>query len=66
MPRTYKTSGYKHRQYEDIARILGVNWTDDLRGVYSAFVALFEQDNDRFDRDRFDNAIRSYIGVDLD
>ncbi len=55
MPRTYKTTGYKHRQYEDIARILGGAKT--WRLVYDEFVRLFAADNPRFDAERFRRAV---------
>ena len=54
--REYKTSGYQHRHYEDIARILGSTEADDA--VTAAFLRLFTRDNSRFDSRRFLAAVQ--------
>lgn len=74
--RAYTTTGYKRRQYEDVARIIGTRMyhatttIDDeqnraatfreLAAIQNAFEALFAADNDRFDTKRFDAAVADY------
>ena len=64
MPHTYKTSGYKARQYEDIARLLGqtkrVNPCAALEDLHTDFVSMFRADNDRFDVHRFDSRVEEW------
>jgi hypothetical protein len=56
--RTYKSVGYKKRQYEDFARIIGK--CESLAGLVAQIENLFAEDNPRFDRERFNDRIREY------
>ncbi len=70
--REYKTTGYKRRHYEDVARILGArkNLAANLNThasreahideVAADFIALFLDDNPRFDPARFKARIAEY------
>ena len=70
MPRNYKTSGYKARQYEDIARLLGqakrilpamaLNALEALNALHHEFAVMFARDNDRFDTHRFDSRVEEW------
>lgn len=66
---TYRSIGYKRRQYEDIARLLGLTWLvfdgDPkvklvMENLTNQFAVLFTNDNGRFDRARFERAVEDW------
>ena len=58
MSRVYKSTGYKRRHYEDLARILGE--ARNVDDVTSGLLVLFSRDNPRFDADRFMRAVSAH------
>lgn len=63
--RNYKSTGYKKRQlktsHESLARRFAMNPLR-LKSVWK-IANLFEGDNPRFDRGRFDDRVREYAGL---
>ena len=70
--RDYKSTGYKRRQYEDVARIIGERMRiaaaldthlareAHLTEIKNDFAELFASDNERFDRERFEARSAEY------
>jgi hypothetical protein len=51
-------SDFARRHYEAVAEILKENTQAVQEKLVDSFVALFESDTDRFDRERFEKAVR--------
>jgi hypothetical protein len=64
-----KSVGYKRRQYEDVARLLGEAQARrsespevlaELENLTFQFVRLFAEDNHRFERARFELRVKEW------
>ena len=54
--RTYKGPIFAHRHYAEIAKCIAE--TDDRETLIAAIIRLFQSDNHRFQRERFEAAAR--------